>query len=183
MSRGILKTVAVLALVPIVALTCSQSGKSSSDRLSRGDEAPRFSLPMLDGSREVVSAKEIHNAHATVLIFWSMACPSCREALLECQQVYDAFGHQAAVFYGINFDIENIQGVRAFIKGENITIPHLWDRGQRTTKEYKALDYTFSVFVIDREGKVVLAQYDHPPDLARVLTETLRKTLPDGGQK
>lgn len=183
MSRATLRIVAMLALASIVGLSCSQTGKSSADRLSPGDEAPRFSLPTLDGSKEVVSAKETYYAHATVLIFWSMDCPSCREALLECQQVSDAFSAQAVIFYGINFDIENTQGVRAFIKGENITIPHLRDRGQRTTKEYKALDYTFSVFVIDRDGKIVLAQYDHPPDLAEALTEALDKTLPGGGRR
>lgn len=180
MTRATLRTFAMLTLIPIVALSCSQSGKSSTDRMSPGDYAPRFSLPMLDGGKEVVSAKEVHNAHATVFIFWSMACPSCREALLECQRVHDAFGRQAVVFYGINFDIENVQGVRAFIKGENITIPHLWDRGQRITKEFKALDYTFSVFVVDRDGKIVLAQYDHPPDLEEALTRALENTLPDG---
>lgn len=175
-----LRTIVFLLIIPIIALSCSQSGKSTAGRLSRGDKAPTFSLPTLDGNEEVVVAKHIYNADASILIFWSMACPSCREALVECQQVYDAFKHRALVAFGINYDTENVQGVRAFLKGEAITIPHLWDRGQRTTKEYKALDYTFSIFVTDRQGRIVLAQYDHPPDLAEVLTEALEKTLPDG---
>lgn len=175
-----LKTVAVILMISIAGLSCSQSGQTSAGRLKAGDEAPLFSLPMLEGSEEVVMAKIIYNAWATVLIFWSMSCPSCREALVECQQVYDEFGHLSTAFYGINYDTENTQGVRAFLKGEGVTIPHLWDRGQRTTMAYKALDYTFSVFVIDREGEIILAQYDHPPDLVDVLRDTLSKTLPAG---
>ena len=155
--RTALRTIGLLALIPIVALNCSQSGKTSEDRLNPGDSAPLFSLPTVDGNEEVVAAKVIYDAWATVLIFWSMTCPSCKDALLECQQ-----------------------GVWAFLKGEDVTIPHLWDRGQRTTKAYKAFDYTFSVFVIDREGTIILAQYDHPPDLVDILSETLAEALPGG---
>jgi peroxiredoxin len=181
MQRNTVRIIGLLALVPIVALSCSHSGKASADRLNPGDAAPLFSLPMLDGNEEVVAAKVIYSAYATVLIFWSMTCPNCREALLECQEVYDEYGLHSTSFFGINYDTENTQGVRAFLKGEGVTIPHLWDRGQRTTKEYKALDYTFSVFVIDREGRIVLAQYDHPPDLVEMLSEAVQGTFPGSG--
>jgi hypothetical protein len=76
-------------------------------------------------------------------------------------------------FVGINFDEENIQGVKAFLKGENIKFVNLWDPRARVTRVYRALDYTFSVFVADRAGKLVLVQYDHPPDLAAMLAKTL----------
>ncbi len=181
MQRNTVRIIGLLALIPIVALSCSQSGKTSEDRLNPGDTAPLFSLPMLDGNEEVVGAKVIYGAYATVLIFWSMTCPSCKEALLECQEVYDEYGLHSTAFFGINHDIENTQGVRAFLRGEGVTIPHLWDRGQRTTREYKTLDYTFSVFVIDHDGKIVLAQYDHPPDLVEVLSEAVQSTFPGSG--
>lgn len=180
MKTGLLRTIAILGLISIIAMSCSQSGKSSEDRLNQGDKAPLFSLPTLDGNEEVVGAKVIYDAWATVLIFWSMDCPSCRDALLECQAIYDEFSGKSTAFFGINFDVENLQGVRAFLKGEGVTIPHYWDRGQRTTMAYKALDYTFSIFVLDREGTVVLAQYDHPPDLVEVVSEAIEETLPGG---
>jgi peroxiredoxin len=178
MRKSNLLAIGLVLIIPLMALNCSQSGKSAPDRLVAGDTAPLFSLPMLEGNEEVVVAKVFYNAYATVLIFWSMDCPSCREALLECQKVYDEYQNTSTAFYGINYDMENTQGVRAFLKGENVTIPHLWDRGQRTTKEYKALDYTFSVFVVNREGVIVLAQYDHPPDLADILRKAIDKTFP-----
>ncbi len=177
MTTAIRRKIALAALIPVIALGCSQSGKSSAGRLRPGDDAPLGSLQRIDDNEEVVLAKVVHSARATVLIFWSMTCPSCREALLECQEVYDEYSNSAAAFFGVNYDIGNMQGVRAFLKGEGVTIPHLWDRGQRITKQYKALDYTFSVFVIDGEGNLVLAQYDHPPDLADILRSTLEKTL------
>ncbi len=182
MHRTTLRAIGLLAIIAMVALSCSGAGRTSEDRLKPGDKAPLFSLPRLDGNEEVVGAKVIYDAWATVLIFWSMSCPSCRDALLECQEVYDEYGQKSTAFFGINYDTENTQGVRAFLKGEGVTIPHFWDRGQRTTIAYRALDYTFSVFVLDRQGTIVLAQYDHPPDLVEVLTEALEKTLPAGGR-
>ena len=178
--RKVLTATWLVLLVLLIGLGCSKTPKGPAQRLVPGDEAPVFNLPFIDSSEEVIVSKDFHRAYATVLIFWNMSCPSCREALVQCQQVYDDFRHTASVFYGVNFDTENLQGVRAFLKGENITIPHLWDRGQRATRDYKALDYTFSLFVIDREGEIVLAQYDHPPDLVDVLTEALEETLPPG---
>ena len=182
MTRNALRTMGILALIPIIAISCSRSGKSSDDRLIAGDMAPLFSLPEIDGNKEVVAAKVIYDARATVIIFWSMACPNCREALLDCQKVYDEYSLKSTAFFGINYDTENVQGVRAFLKGEGVSIPHYWDRGQRTTMAYKALDYTFSVFVLDRDGRIVLAQYDHPPDLVEVISEAIDRTLPGGGR-
>jgi len=169
-----------VALFSVIALSCSRPGMTSADRLRPGDPAPLGSLPELFGNEEMILTKQAHSAYATVLIFWSMSCPSCKEALIDCQKVYEDYSNTSTVFYGINFDIENTQGVRAFLKGEGITIPHLWDRGQRMTREYKALDYTFSAFVIDRDGKIVLAQYDHPPDIADILRESIEAQFPRG---
>jgi hypothetical protein len=50
------------------------------------------------------------------------------------------------------------------------------------TRDYKALDYTFSAFVLDREGTLVLAQYDHPPDLVDKLREAINKQFPSGAR-
>ena len=82
-------------------------------------------------------------------------------------------------FIGINFDLENIQGVRAFLKGEGITFDNLWDNRGRVAKQYKAFDYTFSCFVVGRDGRLISVQYDHPPDLATILSETLDRVLAD----
>lgn len=174
------KTIVIVALLSALALSCSKSGMTSGDRLGPGDPAPLGSLPELFGNKEMGLTKQVHDAYAAVFIFWSMSCPSCREALIDCQKVYEDYSNTATVFYGINFDIENTQGVRAFLKGEGITIPHLWDRGQRLTRQYKALDYTFSAFVVNREGKIVLAQYDHPPDIADILRESIEAQFPRG---
>ena len=80
-------------------------------------------------------------------------------------------------FVGIYSDRENTQGVRAFLKAEGIDFLTLWDSSARTARAYKAYDYTFSIFVVDRAGKVILVQYDHPPDLTVMLSQKLDEVL------
>jgi peroxiredoxin len=162
---------AFIALAAVIA-GCAGGG-AGIERIRRGDTAPSFVLNELTTGEEINSSKTVPYNYATVVAIWSLACPDCREALVGVQRVYEEYGSQSVAFLGINFDVENIQGVRAFIKGEGIGFPMLWDKRQRVARSYKALDYTFSVFVLDREGTVVLAQYDHPPDLEQRLTRAI----------
>jgi peroxiredoxin len=170
-----LRLVAVLVAVAFTA-GCAGSG-AGIGRIQKGETAPPFTLTDLESGAEINSFKTIQGHHATVITLWSMACPNCREALVDVQRVYEAYARKSVAFVGINFDLENIQGVRAFVKGEGIEFPTLWDKRRRVTRDFKALDYTFSIFVVDRTGTVVLAQYDHPPDLARILAKTLDDVL------
>jgi peroxiredoxin len=161
----------------VLALGCAGGSPIEPKRIRVGDTAPEFMLSDIFSSENVNSAKIVHNHNATVVIIWSMACPSCREALADIRKVYEDYSRMTMAFLGINFDTENLQGVRAFLKGEGIEWPTLWDGRRRVVKKYKALDYTFSIFVVDRTGTVILAQYDHPPDLAEILAETLDQVL------
>jgi peroxiredoxin len=175
---GVMMTYRLLAILGLLASLagCAGSG-AGTGRLQKGEPAPPFVLSNIESGEEVNSLKVIQAHHATVITLWSMACPSCREALVDVQRVYEEYSPKSVAFIGIDFDLENLQGVRAFIRGEGIEFPILWDQRRRVTRSFKALDYTFSVFVVDRTGTLVLAQYDHPPDLERVLAKTLDGVL------
>ncbi len=164
-------------LVMMAALSgCAGSGPGG-ERIQKGMVAQAFALPDIDTREEIHSAKIIQAHNATVIVIWSMACPACKDAMLDVQQAYEAYSPKSVAFLGVNFDHENIQGVRAFIKGEGIEFPILWDQRSQVARDFKALDYTFSVFVVDRMGSFVLTQYDHPPDLERLLSKTLDDVL------
>ncbi len=172
--------VTVVCVCVLAALSCSGGASKSAksdDRLQAGDMAPEFALTDLLTNEMYDFGKEVHTNRTTVVTIWSMACPSCKDALLEVQRAHDAYSTMGIVFVGVNFDVENLQGVRAFVKGEAIAFPTLWDQGRRVIRRYEALDYTFSVFVVDRDGVITLAQYDHPPDLYDVLAKTLDRVI------
>jgi peroxiredoxin len=161
----------------LVLFGCAKKSPVVADRISVGDRAPRFALFDIFGREQVTSAKVVYNNNATVIVIWSMACPSCREALMDVQKVYERYSPNAIAFLGVNFDVENIRGVKSFLRAEGIDFTTVWDKARRVTRDYKALDYTFSVFVVDRNGRIILAQYDHPPNLGTVLAETLDGVL------
>jgi peroxiredoxin len=162
-----------LACLTLLAAGCAKAPVKGPQRLRVGDTAPSFILSAISGSEEIISGKTFQANSATVIIIWSMTCPTCREALAACEGVYEQYNDMSMAFVGINFDQENLQGVKAFLKGENIKFTNLWDPRARVTRVYRALDYTFSVFIADRAGKLVLVQYDHPPDLAAMVAKTL----------
>ena len=167
---------AILLLLTGMICGCA-GGVKTVERVKKGTVAPQFSLPEISTRETVSSSKTFQSYDATVIVIWSMACPDCREALLAVERVYEAYSPKTIGFLGINFDVENVQGVRAFVNGEGIEFPILLDSRRRVTKEYKALDYTFSVFIVDRTGTFLLVQYDHPPDLERFLSEKLDDIL------
>jgi peroxiredoxin len=168
---------AAVCLVAMMVFGCGGGGQDWTYRIERGDEGPSFALSDIITGESINSAKMVQSHHATVITLWSMACPSCKEALLEVQRAHEDYSSKLIAFVGVNFDVENIQGVRAFVQGSGIGFPVLSDRTGRVTRSYRALDYTFSIFVLDRNGTVILTQYDHPPDLYDILAETLDDVL------
>jgi peroxiredoxin len=169
------KIVAILAIGALV--TGCAGGGPQTERIHHGTVAPPFVLSDLVTGDEFNSLKTIQSHHATVIALWSMSCPDCREALIDVQHLYEEYSPKSIAFASINFDLENLQGVRAFVKGEGLTFPTLWDKRRRVATDFKALDYTFSLFVIDRRGIVVLSQYDHPPDLRDLVADTVDYVL------
>jgi peroxiredoxin len=164
---------ALVCICLALIMGCAKGTSVLEDRIRVGDRAPNFVLSGIAGGEPVRSGKIFQSSNATVIVIWSLTCPSCREALRDVQRAYEKYEKKMVAFLGVNFDIENSQGVRAFLKAEGIEFLTLWDRATRATRSYKALDYTFSLFVVDRTGSVVMAQYDHPPDLGMMLDKKL----------
>jgi thiol-disulfide isomerase/thioredoxin len=174
-----MKKIVVLMLLAVLAVSsCAKRTGIEEDRLQEGDKAPGFSLGNIFGTEQVVSGKVFHNSDATVVIIWSMACPSCRQVLREMDRLREEYSNRMVSFVSINFDLENVQGVRAFLRGEDIDLVTLWDRGARTVREYEAYDYTFSLFIVNREGRLAMVQYDHPPDLAEMVAREIDRLAP-----
>ena len=160
-----------------LAAGCAKSPTPGTQRLKAGDLAPTYSLPPLEGGDDIDLARVFQNNAATVVLIWSMQCPTCREALVACDEVFKTYDRMGIAFVGINFDTENLVGVRSFLRAEAVSFTNLWDPRTRAARGYTAKDYTFSAFVVDRDRNIALAQYDHPPDLAAILTRAIDQLL------
>jgi peroxiredoxin len=176
-SREVAVWLCLVCLCCALAAGCAKSPTAGTQRLKAGDLAPTYTLPTLEGDQDIDMSRVFQSNAATVVIIWSMECPTCREALVQCDEVFKSYGRKGVDFLGINFDTENIVGVRSFLRTEAVSFTNLWDPRTRAARGYTAKDYTFSAFVVDRDRAITLAQYDHPPDLAAILTRAIDKLL------
>ena len=89
--------------------------------LTRGQVAPDFSLPAMDGKS--FSLKQALTEGPVVAAFFKISCPVCQYALPFLQRIYQNSGSKGATIVGISQD--NRRHTNAFMKEFGITFPVL----------------------------------------------------------
>ena len=139
----------------------------------QGTVAPDFTVEMFDGK----SVKLSDLRGKVVLVnFWATWCPPCREELTRVQkEIIDRFAGKEFVFLPISRGEEH-HTVAAFRKRMGYTFPMGLDPDQKIFRRY-ATYYIPRNFLIDREGKVVLASIGYDKAEFAHLIETIEKTI------
>jgi peroxiredoxin len=119
--------------------------------LQIGDQAPRFSLPHLDGG-ELLFA---HKGQATLLIFFETDCPTCRLTLPYLNRLARALGEEAAQIIGISQDGE--APTRELVAEMGITFPVVMDHHLEVSRLYDPSTVP-ALFLLDRAGQVMQAE-------------------------
>jgi len=152
-------------------------GVDTEEGLRVGTQAPSFALQSLNGKERVQSGKAFAAHPLTVLIFWDSYCPKCLRALVE----YGRFAKEADTLgvgmLSVNFDHEHLTKVRAFVKGEKLPLPVLWDADKRAVGSYLALGHDISLFVVDSGGRVQAVHYGRPSEPLEDLRGEVRRVL------
>lgn len=161
-------------IIPIIFMA---GALYAQDELKPMQKAPFFMLKAFDSglmvrSNEIFSQKEL-----TVLIFWDSYCSDCLKAVAECQKFFENSKGLDVSVWSINFDKDNIAKARAFMKAEGIKFPVLSDPIRAEVDKYKSTPYSFSFFIIDRNGIIRYVCYDHPPNVANVIEMEVKKLL------
>lgn len=111
-----------------------------------------------------------------LLNFWATWCPPCRQELARVQSdVIDRFAGRDFVFLPISRG-ETHQTVAAFREKTGYSFPMGLDPSQTVYDRY-ASNYIPRNFVIDRNGKVVLASVGYDPEEFDEMIKTIEKTL------
>ena len=167
---------AVILLLPSCGGRAAKGGTTEEEAATlvrAGDEAPDFTVTMFDGSQ--VTLSELRGK-VVLLNFWATWCPPCRQELARVQSdVIDRFAGRDFVFLPISRG-ETHQTVAAFREKTGYSFPMGLDPSQTVYDRY-ASNYIPRNFVIDRNGKVVLASVGYDPEEFDEMIKTIEKTL------
>ena len=163
--------VAAIFFLPIGETTpaeepAAQTEQSQEDEIAsttlvkEGMQAPDFTIKMFDGSELTLSKLK---GKVVLVNFWATWCPPCREELTRVQSdLIDRFADRAFVFLPISRGEEQAT-VADFRTKMNYTFPMGLDTERKIYDQY-ASNYIPRNFLIDQEGKVVMATVGYEPE-------------------
>ncbi len=169
--------IAVILLLPGCGSRNAGKGAAaeadSTTLVRAGETAPGFTVELTDGSR--LSLKELRGK-VVLLNFWATWCPPCRQELTRVQKdIIDRFAGKPFVFLPVSRG-EKRETVEAFREKTGYDFPMGLDSA-RTVYDRYASNYIPRNYLIDKEGKVVLATVGYDDEEFDALIRTIEKTL------
>ena len=149
------------------------SEEEATTLVKAGDRAPDFSVELLNGETLTLSALR---GRVVLLDFWATWCPPCRQELARVQNdLLDRFADRDFVFLPISRGEE-----RATVEAFRTKQGYGFDMGLDPTRaiyDRYASNFIPRNFLIDRDGKVVVASVGYEPEEFEALIETIEQTL------
>lgn len=105
----------------VLVLVCSSCirEKSTGADLVVGDLIPDFEVSMNDGT--IVSASQLKKG-SSVIVFFTTACPDCRNTLPGVQKIYDEY-IDAGVSFALISRAETLETILPYWESEGFTMP------------------------------------------------------------
>ena len=151
--------------------------------LKPGAEAPSFSLPTLDGGREVLRnwcgeqllrphANSIH--HTVIISFWATYCKPCEKEIPELMSFARKHADRPLKIFLISIDREGASIVAPFVEKHEVDLPVLLDPYARTAARY-GVGSVPALFVIGPNGVIRYSAmgYDENTNLIPALDSVL----------
>ena len=146
--------------VPVTEEDEEQADLAATTLVKEGMMAPDFTVTLFDGSQVTLSSLR---GRVVLLNFWATWCPPCREELTRVQaELIDRFADRPFTFLPVSRGEER-ETVAAFREKTGYTFAMGLDPEQAIYKLYAA-NYIPRNFLIDREGRVVLASIGYEPE-------------------
>lgn len=128
--------------------------------VKEGMQAPDFTVTMFDGTTQTLSALK---GKVVLVNFWATWCPPCREELKRVQtDIIDRFADKEFVFIPISRGEEK-ETVATFREQMGYTFPMGLDPERKIYDQF-ASNFIPRNFLIDQEGKVVIASVGYEPE-------------------
>lgn len=148
-----------LATLPRLALAAAlvlglRGAPLGADRPEIGEDAPRFTAPLLDGNEFDLGP---HIGQKAVLLdFWSIYCVSCVQEMPKLVDIYQRYADKGFLVVGVDLDSFGTKRVVKFVEGLDFKIPYpiVIDKQRQVAAKY-GVSVLPTTIVIDRKGKVI----------------------------
>ena len=170
--------IVAIALVAVFTLFITWRVKALEKRLSQrqattamlGKKAPDFSLPALDGGN--VSLAD-YKGKRLIINYWASWCGPCRMEMPTLKEFYAKYHKEHPDFELLAISIDDDRDEAAgFATKSALPFPVLLDLKKSVADSY-SVDSIPTTFVIDHDGKVILANTGYSEVLEFQLTQKL----------
>ncbi|GAB4262981.1 MAG: hypothetical protein Kow0092_13580 [Deferrisomatales bacterium] len=174
--RSLWLTLALLAILPGNALALF----GAAEKTQVGDDAPSFTVPLLDGGEFDLSPHL--GTNAILLDFWSIYCVSCVQEMPRLVAIYEKYKDQGLVAVGVDLDSFGTKRVVKFVKGLQfqVTYPLVVDKRREVAGKY-GVSVLPTTVVIDRQGKVSYYHVGYAPGDEETIEQKVLEALGAGG--
>jgi thiol-disulfide isomerase/thioredoxin len=166
-------------------------GEAGPPVLSPGDDAPMFSgvlhNPVEAGAQRVDLASLVgseadadQRAKAVLISFFATWCKPCKKEMPFLQHLYTEYSPKGLRVLSVAIDKDEAAWpqIAALVKQNKVTYPVVKDRYNLIARQYLGEKTALpSVFIVDRDGKVVMVKQGYPNDAAEFLRAEVEKAL------
>jgi thiol-disulfide isomerase/thioredoxin len=162
-----------IAVLSLAALAAGLDKKP----LAAGRTAPTFSLPTLEGKREMLSiwagetlSKPYINKepHTVIISFWATWCKPCQKEIPELMRFAEKHRDSKIKLFCISIDKEGASIVKPFVQEKGYTVPVLLDPYQKTAERYGVRSLP-ALVVIGPDGVIRHSSVGYTEDLLETL--------------
>ena len=174
--RRLLCVLAIALLVP----TSSWALFGASEKPEVGDDAPRFTAPLLNGGE--LDIGPLIGQKAIMLDFWSIYCVSCVQEMPKLVDIHNRFKDAGLETVGVDLDSFCTKRVKKFVSGLkfDVTYPIVVDKRRQVAAKY-GVSVLPTTIIIDKNGKVIYYHVGYAPGDEDEIEEKVKEALGVGG--
>jgi cytochrome c biogenesis protein CcmG/thiol:disulfide interchange protein DsbE len=142
--------VLIVAVVLFVVGLIAKDKKSGEKIITKGDKAPEFRLPDMNG--QIVNLSDLRGK-VVIIHFWATWCPPCVEEIPTLSYLNEQLAGTDFAMLAISVDEDGVHGVAPFLKEKGLNLPVLLDPDRAIAMRYGTFKFP-ETYILDRTGIV-----------------------------